>query len=119
MSLTLGVNVDLYIYMFMLVSMTLSLMQGHNGSAMQKSCVEHFSTSKQAISITLTATVGPFLRDLDFANVYLARPSGSCISYSGVLMHIFQMYAASKDKSLQNYDHIKNKPETQIEPTHG
>ena len=55
-------------YILMLILMTLTLMQGHSGSA--KAQAKHqrgiISTSKQAISIKLAATVGQFLRDLDF-----------------------------------------------------
>ena len=52
--------------MFMLVSMALTLMQGHSGSAKtQKSAL--ITTTKPAISrIKLATTVGQFLSDLDF-----------------------------------------------------
>ena len=52
--------------MLMLVSMTLTLMQGHSGSAKAKSQRWIISTSKQAISIKLATTVSQLLRDLDF-----------------------------------------------------
>ena len=35
------------------------------------------STAKQALSIKLTTTVGPFLRERDFENVYMAEPTCS------------------------------------------
>ena len=53
--------------MLMLVSMTLTLMQGHSGSAKAK-------IQQKVISIKLVTMVGHFLRDLDFANVYMACP---------------------------------------------
>ena len=55
----LGVTVDLCIvYMLMVVSMTLTLMQGHSGLAEEKSQRWIIWTTKQAISILLSATVG-------------------------------------------------------------
>ena len=53
------------IIMLVLVSMTLTLMQGHNGPANANNQHWMFSAIEQAISIT----VGHFIRDLDFANV--------------------------------------------------
>ena len=44
----------------MLVSMTLSLMQGHSGSAKAKIQCLIVSTTKQATSMTLARTVGHF-----------------------------------------------------------
>ena len=64
-------TVDLWmLYMFMLVSMTLTLMPGHSGSTNDKT----LSATEQAISIKLATKVGHFLRDLDldFANVNMA-----------------------------------------------
>ena len=60
--------------MLLLVSMTLTLIQGHSGSANAKISVECSRANKQAIiiSIKLAKTVRPVLRDLDFANVYMA-----------------------------------------------
>ena len=60
----------------MLVSMTLTMMQGHKGAAKAKKI--SFELSRQlskAISIKRATTVGYFfiyLRDLNFANVYMA-----------------------------------------------
>ena len=54
-------------YTLMLVSMTLT--QGHSGSAKAKNQRCMLSATKQAISIKLSTTVKPVLRDLDFANV--------------------------------------------------
>ena len=64
---------DALVYMLMLVSMTLTLMLGHIGSAKAKNQRLMLSATKQAISIKLATTVGHFLRDvdLDFANVYM------------------------------------------------
>ena len=60
--------------MLMLVLMTLTLMQGHSGSAKARNQRSMLSATKQAISIKLATKVGHFLRDLDldFANVYMA-----------------------------------------------
>ena len=69
MAFKLGMSVDLCMaYMPMLVSMTLTLMQGHNGSA--KATI--IWTTKQAISITLATTLGHVLHDLDFENIHMA-----------------------------------------------
>ena len=52
-------TVDLWMpYMLMLVSITLTLMQGHSGSAMAKNQRCMISATKQAISIKFGATVG-------------------------------------------------------------
>ena len=63
----------------MLVLMTLTLMQGHSGSAKAKNQRCMLSETKQAISIKLATTVDLFfkyiLHDLDFANVYMASPT--------------------------------------------
>ena len=58
--------------MLTLVLMTVTLMQGHSGSAKEKIQRCMLSATKQAITIKLATTVGHFLRDLDldFANVY-------------------------------------------------
>ena len=60
----------------MLVSMTLSLTQGHSGSEKAKILFQIIWTTKQATSIKLATTVGHFLCDLDFASatVYMAWP---------------------------------------------
>ena len=52
--------------MHMLVSMTLTLMQGHNGSAKLKYQRGIISTTEQAIRIKLATTVDHNLCDLDF-----------------------------------------------------
>ena len=55
----LGMTVDLWVpYMLMLVSITLTLMQGRSGSAMAKIQRWIISTTKQATSINLATTVG-------------------------------------------------------------
>ena len=56
----------------MLVSMPLTLMQGHSGSpkANNQRCI--LSATKQAIRLKHATTVGHFLHDLDFTNVYMA-----------------------------------------------
>ena len=64
-------TVDLFMaYLLMLVSMTLTLMQGHSGSTKANIQCWIISTAKQATSITLATTVGhcSFV-DLDFENV--------------------------------------------------
>ena len=71
MAFTLGMTVDVYMTnMLMLVSM----MQGHSGSAKAKQSALNYLdcvTTNQAPSIILATTVGHFLRDLDFENVYM------------------------------------------------
>ena len=72
-TLKLGLPVDLWMpNILMLVSITLTLMQGHSelAKATIQRCV--LSATKQARSIKLATTVGNFLHDLglDFANVY-------------------------------------------------
>ena len=67
----LGMTVELCMaYTLILVSMTMTLMQGHSGSAEAKQTSVELSRqlTKQAISIKLYTTVGPglFLHDLDF-----------------------------------------------------
>ena len=58
-------------YLFMLISMTLTLMQGHSVSAKENIQWWIILITKQARSINLatSTTVGHFLRDLDFTNV--------------------------------------------------
>ena len=52
-------------FMLMLVSMTLTLVQGHSGLAKAKHQHYMLSVTKQAIRIKLTTTVGHLLGDLD------------------------------------------------------
>ena len=58
-----------------LVSITLTLMQGHSGSAKENNKNQRWllSETNQAIGIQLATTVGLFffLRDSDFGNVYI------------------------------------------------
>ena len=77
--------------MLVLASMTLTLMQGHSGSAKTKQinveCI--LSATTQAINIKLATTLCFFflafflffLRDLDLAEVYMACPSWSFFSF--------------------------------------
>ena len=58
--------------LLILVSMILTLMQCHSGLSKAKSQCCMPTANKQAISIELATTVGHFLRDLYFANVYMA-----------------------------------------------
>ena len=60
MAFKLGIKVDVCreYNAFMLVSMILTLMQGHSGSAKAKYERRIISTTKQAISIRLPTTVG-------------------------------------------------------------
>ena len=51
----------------MLFLITLTLMQGHSGSAKAKNQCGMLSATKQTIRIKLATTVGDFLSDLDFA----------------------------------------------------
>ena len=53
------------IYMIMLVLVTLTLMQGHNGSAKAKNQHCMLSATKQAISMKLATKLDHLLRDLD------------------------------------------------------
>ena len=50
--------VAIFVYLLMLVSMTLTLMQGYSGSAKANIQCWIISTTKQAINITLATTVG-------------------------------------------------------------
>ena len=62
-------TVDLWMtYMPMLVSMNVTLMQGHSGSANPKN---HRCMISATISIKLSTTVGHFYVTLTFANVYM------------------------------------------------
>ena len=64
-------------YLLMLVPMTLTLTQGHNGSANANIQSWIISTTKQATSINLATTVAHFaLRELDFKDVHMAWPPG-------------------------------------------
>ena len=65
------------LYVSMLLLMTLTLMQGHSGSAKANNQRRMLSATKQAVSIKPGAKVGIFDLDLDidFANVYMACPS--------------------------------------------
>ena len=59
--------------MLMLVSMTLTLMQGRSGLAKVKNQRSVISASKKAISIkTCYNDTGRCVCDLDFENVYMA-----------------------------------------------
>ena len=54
----------------MLVSMTLTFMQGHSGSAQEKFSAElSRQLSEQQALTKLATTVGHFFQDLDFENV--------------------------------------------------
>ena len=68
-----GMTVDLGMPdMLMLVPVTLNWMQGYSGSAKANNSRGILSATKQAISIKLATTLGHFLCDHDFANVYMA-----------------------------------------------
>ena len=58
--------------MLKLVFITLTLIQGHSGSAKAKYKCWIILTTKQAtrIKLAISTTVGHFLRDLDFENIY-------------------------------------------------
>ena len=59
MAFKLGMKVDLCMgYILMVVSMTLTLMQGHSGSIEENIQLGIISTTKQAIKIKLAATEG-------------------------------------------------------------
>ena len=58
--------------MFMVMLMTLALVQGHSVSAKAENQRWIISTTKQAICIKLAKTVCHFLPDRDFENVYMA-----------------------------------------------
>ena len=74
-------------YLLMLLSMILTLMKCVSGSAKAKYQRWMISTTKQAISVKLAATVGHFLSDLDFENVYKAWPT--CFSFFGPFLWSF------------------------------
>ena len=90
-------TVDLWMpHMLALISMILTLMQGHSGSAKAKNLRCMLAATKQAISIKLATTTGQFyvtltlqtftwldhlvLHDLDFENIYMAGLSVCCIA---------------------------------------
>ena len=54
------------------VSMTLTMIQGHSGSAKANNQLCMLSATNQVINVKLVTTVSLFwgVRDLDFANVY-------------------------------------------------
>ena len=86
----LGMNVDLCMaYMLMLVSMILTLMQSHSGSAKYKIQCWIISTTKQAIIIIPATMVGHLLRDLDFENVYTAGPTCFFLFFFPSVCHYF------------------------------
>ena len=67
-----------YELMLVLMILTLTLMQGHSGSAKANNHHCMLSATKQAININGYNTVyyvWVFLHDLDFANEYMARPA--------------------------------------------
>ena len=75
MEFKLGMKEDLCMaYILMLVSMTLTLMQGHSASAEEVNQCSIICTTKQVINIKLATTVRYFLLDVDcdFENVYMA-----------------------------------------------
>ena len=75
MAFNLGTTVDLCMaYTLMVTSMTLTLTQGHNGSAKtQQNQRWIILPTKHAIGIELAFNGRPFfVRDLDFENVYMA-----------------------------------------------
>ena len=78
-------------YMLMLVSITLTMMQGHSGSAKAKNQRCMLSATKQAIRIKLSTTVGLFffLRDFDLSNVYMACPTWFLLLLSIFLSSFF------------------------------
>ena len=72
MAFQLGMTVDLCMaYLLVLILMTLTLVQGHSGSANANKSALNYLENKQATSITLATTVGHYLRDLEFENVYI------------------------------------------------
>ena len=91
-------TVDLSIaYMLMLILMTLTLVQGHSGTEKAKKQRWIISTTEQAISIKLAATVDHFVRDLDFANVYMIDQLVYTYFKSGI---------ETPDRNNQRYLHL-------------
>ena len=89
----LGMTVDLCMtYLLMLNLMTLTLMQGHNGSAKATNQCWIILTTKQTVSIKLATTVGHFLRDLDFENVLYGLTILLGVSFK-VLFYLFGVCA--------------------------
>ena len=71
MAFPLGMAIDMHYHLLMLVSMTLTLMQGHSGSARARiQCWTIPTTVRQTCYNQATV-----LRNLDFENVYMAWPS--------------------------------------------
>ena len=59
MAFTFGMTIDLCMrHVFMLVSITLTLLQDHSGLAEDKNQLYIFSTIKQVIFVKLTTTAG-------------------------------------------------------------
>ena len=101
MAFKLGMTVDLCMAynMLMLVLMTLTLMQGHSGSAEEQIQRATISTTKQVISINLATTVG-----YDFEHVYgltmffffcsfcCCSPSCSCSWFFFFLLLLFLFF---------------------------
>ena len=94
--LKIGMRVNLWMpYMFILVLMTLTVMQVHSGSAKAKQSALHALGTQQAISIKTFYNGRPFFRDLDldFANVYMA-------------CHLFFFYMTLTLKTFIRLDHL-------------
>ena len=76
-------------YMLTFVSTTLTLMQGQVDRQRQAFSVELFRQLNKQQALNLLQPVGYFLRDLDFANVYMDRPTCffifSVLSFSLIL----------------------------------
>ena len=64
-------------YMLMLVSMSLTLMQGHSGSTKPKNQCWIILTTKQAVSIKLPT----FFMWKHFENIYMAWPALFCFGF--------------------------------------
>ena len=77
MAFKLGMTVDLCMaYMLMLVSMTLTLIQGHNGSTEENNIKAMAFKLRMTVDLYMTYAHVRF-DDLDFENVCKARPSCS------------------------------------------
>ena len=98
----LGTIVDLLMpNILMLILMTMTLMQGRNGSAKAKNQRYMLSATKQAISIKLATTVGHFYATLTLTLhkcIYIAYPTCFLLCFNAttfdyLLGRVFSMFA--------------------------
>ena len=72
LGMTVDLCMDIYIYIYTLLLVSTTLTQGDSWSKKAKNERWLILTTKQAISIKVATTVGHFLCDHDFENLYMA-----------------------------------------------